>query len=129
MAVALGDLAPKFLAKRNKGGAPAMALILSSVLATLLLVFNYTDGLIEAFTFLITMSTICTLLPYGVSALAEFRVSRKTSVLWSVLALVAIVYVVVAMLGSGFKVLAWGLVLIFVGSHVYLLIMDANKKK
>lgn len=129
MAVALDDLAPKFLAKRNKGGAPATALILSSVLATLLLVFNYTDGLIEAFKFLITMSTLCTLLPYGLSALAEFRVSRKTSTLWSVIALVAIFYVVVAMLGSGFKVLLWGLVLILAGLPVYYFCVAANKKR
>lgn len=129
MAVALDDLAPKFLAKRNKGGAPATALILSSVLATLLLVFNYTDGLIEAFKFLITMSTLCTLLPYGLSALAEFRVSRKTSTLWSVIALVAIFYVVVAMLGSGFKVLLWGLVLILAGLPIYYFCVAANKKR
>ena len=75
------------------------------------------------------MSTLCTLLPYGVSALAEFRISRKTSTLWSVIALVAIVYVVVAMLGSGLKVLAWGLVLILAGLPVYYLSVAANKKK
>ena len=127
MAVALDDLAPKFLAKRNAGGAPAAALILSSILATLLLVFNYTDGLIAAFTFLITMSTLCTLLPYGVSAVAEFRVSRKTSRLWAFIAIIVIFYVIVAMLGSGLKVLAWGLILILAGLPVYYLCVAANK--
>jgi APA family basic amino acid/polyamine antiporter len=129
MAVALDGLAPKFLAKRNTGGAPATALILSAILATFLLFSNLTDGLIAAFTFLITMSTLCTLVPYAVSALAEFRISRKTSTLWAVIALIAIVYVVVAMLGSGLKVLAWGLVLILAGLPVYFLCVAANNKK
>lgn len=128
MAVANDGLAPKFLAKRNAGGAPAAALILSSVLATLLLIFNYTDGLIAAFTFLITMSVLCTLLPYGVAALAEFRISRKKSKLWAFIAIVAIFYVIVAMLGSGLKVLAWGLVLILAGLPVYYLCVAANKR-
>ena len=129
MAVALDGLAPKFLTKRNKGGAPVSALILSSILATFLLIFNLSEGLIAAFTFLITMSTLCTLIPYAISALIEFRVSRKTSTLWSAIALIAIVYVVVAMLGSGLKVLAWGLVLFLAGLPIYYLSVSANKAK
>lgn len=127
MAVALDNLAPKFLAKKNKGGAPATALILSSILATILLIFNLSEGLIEAFEFLIIMSTLCTLLPYMISALAEIRVSRKSSKLWSAIALAVIFYSVIAMLGSGFKVLAWGTILYLVGLFVYILTVKSNK--
>ena len=121
MAVAIDGLAPKILARKNKGGAPAPALIISCIISTILLVFNYQDGLIAAFTFLISMSTLCTLLPYVVCAIAEFRNSWISSKGWAALALIAIFYVAVAMLGSGLKVLAWGLILILSGLPLYYL--------
>lgn len=124
MALAIDGLAPKTLSRKNKGGSPALSLIISCVIATVLLVFNYQEGLIAAFTFLISMSTLCTLLPYAVSAIAEFRMSRKSSKGWAVIALIAIIYVAIAMIGSGVKILAWGLILILAGLPLYYL----NKK-
>ena len=124
MAVAIDGLAPKILARKNKGGSAVWSLVISCVIATILLVFNYQEGLIAAFTFLISMSTLCTLLPYAVSAIAEFQISRKSSKLWAAIALIAILYVAIAMIGSGTKILAWGLILILAGLPLYYL----NKK-
>ena len=70
------------------------------------------------------MSTLCTLLPYAVCAMAEFRKSWTSSKGWAAIALLAIFYVAVAILGSGLKVLAWGLILILAGLPLYYL----NKK-
>ena len=70
------------------------------------------------------MSTLCTLLPYAVSAAAEFRMSRRSSKDWALIALIAIIYVAIAMIGSGIKILAWGLILILAGLPLYYL----NKK-
>lgn len=124
MALAIDGLAPKVLAKKNKGGSSIWSLVISCAIATVLLVFNYQEGLIAAFTFLISMSTLCTLLPYGLSAIAEFRFSRKSSKAWAALALIAVIYVAIAMIGSGVKVLVWGVVLILAGLPLYYL----NKK-
>ena len=124
MAVAIDGLAPKILARKNKGGSAIWSLVTSCSIATVLLVFNYQDGLIAAFTFLISMSTLCTLLPYAVSAIAEFKVSRNSSKLWAAIALIAVLYVAIAMIGSGIKILAWGLILILAGLPLYYL----NKK-
>ena len=119
MAVAIDGLAPKFLARRNKGHAPVSALVISSVLATLLLLLNLNDTLIGAFTFLISMSTLCTLLPYAISALAEIKHTGTSSKLWLALAVLALAYSCMAMLGSGVKLLVWGLVLFLAGLPVY----------
>lgn len=119
MAVALDGLAPRFLAKRSAGNAPVFALLVSAFVSTVLLVFNYTDGLIAAFTFLISISTLCTLLPYFVSAMAELRMSWKSAKGWAILAILTMVYSVVAMAGSGVKVLLWGAVLLLAGLPVY----------
>jgi APA family basic amino acid/polyamine antiporter len=101
-------LAPKVLSKKNTGHAPVAALVMSSVLATLLLIFNYSEGLVTAFTFLISMSTLAVLMPYAVSALAELRHSIRRARPWAVIAIVALAYAVVAMAGAGAAVLLWG---------------------
>jgi len=121
MAVALDGLAPKFLAKRNNGSAPANALIISAIVSTFLLLFNLNDSLIAAFTFLISMSTLCTLLPYSVSALAEFKYSMKSAKAWAAIAVLAFAYSCMAMVGSGAKVLLWGFVLLLAGLPIYLM--------
>ncbi|NOX81473.1 MAG: amino acid permease, partial [Alphaproteobacteria bacterium] len=119
MAVARDGLAPKILAKKNTGHAPIVALVVSSTLATLLLIFNYSDGLVSAFVFLISMSTLATLMPYAVSALAELRHSMKSARAWAVIAIVALVYAIVAMAGAGLKPLLWGVLLLAAGLPVF----------
>lgn len=121
MAIAIDGLAPKILARKNKGGSAVWSLVISCTIATILLVFNYQEGLIAAFTFMISMSTLCTLLPYAVSAIAEFKMSRKSSNLWAAIALIAVLYVAIAMIGSGLKILAWGVILILAGLPLYYL--------
>ena len=95
------------------------AILISSGLATLFLTFNLNDTLIGAFTFLVSISTLCTLLPYAFAALAEMKYSGKASKLWFSLAVLALAYSCMAMLGSGIKVLIWGVVLFLAGLPVY----------
>jgi APA family basic amino acid/polyamine antiporter len=119
MAVAIDGLGPKFLARRNEGNAPVLSLIISGVLSTLLLIFNYTEGLLAAFTFLIAMSTLCTLLPYFVAAMAEIKLSWRSARGWAIMAILAMIYAGIAMLGSGVKTLLWGALLMLAGLPVY----------
>ncbi len=79
MAVARDGLAPSILARRNAGGAPAVALVLSSALGSALLIANATRGLAAAFTFLLTMSTLTVLIPLLASAAAEMPGARRPS--------------------------------------------------
>ena len=120
MAVARDGLAPKILAQTNAGHAPVKALLVSSTLATILLMLNYSEGLVAAFTFLISMSTLAVLLPYAVSAVAELRHSFRSAPAWTAIALVALVYSLIAMAGAGIQTLLWGTLLIAAGLPVYL---------
>lgn len=119
MAVALDRLAPAVLAHRNKGGAPQFSLLISLSLGSILLVANYSRGLVAAFTFLLMMSTVCLLLPLLVSALAELRHSWRSARGWAIIALGACAYAAFAVLGSGLEVLGWGLVLTLAGLPAY----------
>lgn len=122
MAAALDNLAPRFLALTDKGGAPYAALILSSAITSLLLVANYSRGLIAAFTFLIMLSTLGTLVPYLLSALAELRHSWRSARGWAGVAMLAAVFSIFAIIGSGLEALVWGAVLFASGVPLFYLV-------
>ncbi|MFT5137840.1 MAG: APA family basic amino acid/polyamine antiporter [Arenicella sp.] len=115
MAVAMDGLAPKRFTKLNKGNVPSFSLLLSSFIATCLLLLNFSDGLVGAFTFLISMSTLAVLTVYAISALAELRSSWRSAHGWVFVALLSFAYTILAAAGSGLVVLAYGLILFIIG--------------
>ncbi len=119
MALALEGMAPKIFLANGSTAAPVLSLIMGSVLASILLFMNYTKGLIEAFTFLAMMSTLAVLVPLLVSAAAELRHSWSHARFWAIIALLAALYSIFAILGSGLTVIAWGLVLLLAGIPFY----------
>jgi len=119
MAVALNGLAPKRFAKKNTGHAPVFSLVVSSVCSSLLLGFNFSEDLVSVFTFLISISTLCVLAPYGVSALAELKHSYASARGWAIIACLTVIYTVIAASGSGLLVLIWGTILMAAGLPLY----------
>ncbi|XXK59828.1 amino acid permease [Porticoccaceae bacterium nBUS_09] len=115
MLVAADGLAPSVIAKKNKGGAPMVALMASSVFSAALLVLNFTDGLVGAFSFLISMSTLSILAPYGLSAMAEFKRSWLSAKGWAGVALLSVIYTLIAAAGSGWYVFFLGVGLFLLG--------------
>ena len=115
MLVAADGLAPPVIAKKNKGGAPMVALMVSSVFSAALLVLNFTDGLVGAFSFLISMSTLSILAPYGLSAMAEFKRSWHSAKGWAGVALLSVIYTLIAAAGSGWYVFFLGVGLFLLG--------------
>lgn len=126
MAVALDAHAPRWLAATNKGGAPHLALLLSSAVAALLLTANYSRGLIGAFEFLLKMATSLGLIYYFVCALAELRHSWRSARRWAAVALIGLAYSVFAMFGSGMEVLLWGLALTAASAPLYFLCRQSD---
>jgi APA family basic amino acid/polyamine antiporter len=121
MAAGLEGVAPKVLAKLNKGEAPWVSLVFTSALATALLLLNYSRGLVGAFTFLIMMTTITCLVAYLACALAELKHSWRNARAWAGVAVIAALYSAFAILGAGQESLIWGLVLVALGLPVYYL--------
>ena len=115
MLVAADGLAPSVIAKKNKGGAPMVALMASSVFSAALLVLNFTDGLVGAFSFLISMSTLSILAPYGLSAMAEFKRSWHSAKGWAGVALLSVIYTLIAAAGSGWYAFFLGVGLFLLG--------------
>ena len=122
MAVALDGLLPRVLGRTNSGGAPYVSLLAAATLASVLLLMNYSRGLVGAFTFLILLSTVSTLLPYLFSAAAELRHSWRSARGWAGVALMAALYAVFAIIGSGLEALLLGLGLFASGVPLYFLL-------
>ena len=119
MLVAADGLAPSVIAKKNRGGAPMVALMVSSVFSAALLVLNFTEGLVGAFSFLISMSTLSILAPYGLSAMAEFKRSWLSAKGWAGVALLSVIYTLIAAVGSGWYVFFLGIGLFMLGIVLY----------
>ena len=121
MAVAHDGKAPRWLGALNAGGAPHRALLLSSGLGALLLLANYSRGLIGAFTFLLMMSTSIALIYYFVCGLAELRHSWRSARGRAAVAVAGCAYSLFALLGSGWEVFFWGALLMLAGVPVFYL--------
>ena len=111
MAAAHDGLFPRTFATLDAQGTPRMGLLVSTVLASLLVVANYTDSLVKVFTFSILLSTAATLLPYVASSAAWLKLGRRGRVV----AVLALLYSVYALIGTGSEALIWGAVLVIAG--------------
>lgn len=124
-AVARDGLFPKVLAKESRFGTPAVALIVSSVLATLLILANYSHGLVAMFNVIILLTTFFTLVPYLFCAMAEIvlarRHGRESRAPWRnvVLASLAFAFALWAAAGTGKDSIYWGGLLLLAGIPVY----------
>jgi APA family basic amino acid/polyamine antiporter len=106
-------------------------LVVSSLIATVLIAMNYTRGLVGAFTFLILLATLATLIPYVFSSMTDLLVTireRSTGGFLRVLrpvsiASLAFAYSLWAVIGSGRDTVYWGFLLLLAGLPVYVMMV------
>jgi len=116
-----------FARVHGKRRTPVFGLVVSSVLVSGLLLMNYTKGLTDAFTFVILLATLTTLVPYAYSAAAQAylwlvereRFQPRKLVRDTVIALLAFAYSVWAIAGAGDDIVTKGFVLMLAGVPVY----------
>ncbi len=120
LAAAQDGLFPEPFARLDKRGTPWIGLLVSSVLASALIVSNYSRTLVALFTFTILLSTASTLLPYLVAVLAWWRIDKNARWWRRLVAIGALVFSVWALIGTGGEALSWGAVLLLAGLPIYL---------
>ena len=69
-ATAKDKLFPGIFKKENKKGVPVYGMLIGSALASVVMLMNYTEGLVEQFRFLILLGTMIAVVPYLFSAAA-----------------------------------------------------------
>ena len=124
MAAAEDGLFPRVLGRRDARGTPVPGLLISSVLASLLIIANYQKQLVALFTFAILLSTATTVLPYLVCSFAALRLHQPSRLRWRAIAQVAValaaaVFSTWCLISSGAETLAWGAVLLLAGTPLY----------
>lgn len=129
LAAAEDGMFPRAFAKvHGERRTPVFGLVVSSVLVTGLMLMNYTKGLVDAFTFVILLATLTTLVPYAYSAAAQlwlWLVEGETFVTKHlvrdvVVAFLAFAYSVWAIAGAGDDIVTKGFVLMLAGVPVYI---------
>ena len=111
------------MARLNGNGVPAVGLVVASLLATVMIGMNYTQGLVAIFKLLVLLSTLTTLLPYAASSLAAIAMARREGRTQRgrdlAIALGALAFSLFAMIGSGLDILLYGLALLAAGVPIY----------
>ncbi len=123
LAAGIDGLFPGRFVKLNRNRAPVFGLIFSSGLATILIIMNYSKGLVSAFTIMILLSTLTTLIPYVISAASEIVLVRKEKLENKIkkiaIAISAFIFSLFVIIGSGTEVVLYGLILFALGLPVY----------
>ncbi len=131
LAVARDGLFPRVFARTSPKGTPALGLLIAGVLTTVLVMLNYSRGLVDLFTFFILLSTLNTLVPYVFSSLAVFllapagargRLPRRMAFA----AALAFAYSLWAIGGAGQETIYWGFLLLVCGLPVYVLVVKTG---
>ena len=129
-AAALDGLFPRRFAHLSPRRAPTVGIFVSSVIASVLIAMNYTRGLVSAFTFLILLATLSTLVPYLFTSMAGLMMAlRERRAAASPNAAPAVRRMTVSVLAFGFSLLAvagagpetvfWGFLLLVAGIPVF----------
>ncbi len=133
-AAALDNLFPARFGDLNKNEVPEFSLVVSSCLSSALIIMNYSKGLVAAFTTMILLSTLMTLVPYAVSAVAELQLQKRQKTAGGsvkissiVIAGLALFFSVFAIIGSGAEVVIYGALLLVLGMPVYLFVRRKSR--
>lgn len=123
-----GMFPPQFAKVHGERRTPVFGLVVSSVLITALMLMNYTKGLVDAFTFVILLATLTTLVPYAFSAAAQAylwlvegeKFNPKHLVRDVAIATLAFAYSLWAIASAGEDIVTKGFVLLLAGIPVYI---------
>ncbi len=130
-AAALDSLLPDRFARLSRRGTPTAGLFLSSILVSLLIAMNYTRGLVDAFTFLIRLATLATLVPYVFTSMTGLMFALRERPVdgpmprialgRAAVAVLAFAFAVWAIAGAGAETVFWGFLLLVAGIPVFAL--------
>jgi APA family basic amino acid/polyamine antiporter len=118
---------PPSLARENANGAPTGALVVSGVIASVLMISNYSQSITALFTFLSVLTTAATLPLYFACSIAILVLNRRGSIawpgrkagFWTAVAIFAAVYCVWVSIAIGIKPLLWTLALSAASGPIY----------
>lgn len=126
MAAARDKLFPVLFNKENSKGVPALGIVIGSVLISVLMMLNFTNGLNDMFTFMALMTTLTVLIPYLFSAtsygimILQEKFWKRDLISQLIIAALAFLFSLWAVVGSGQETVYWGFIAILSGIPFYM---------
>jgi len=133
MATAKDKLFPEVFKIENKNGVPIFGLIIGSVLTSLVMLLNFSAGLVEQFEFILLLTTLTCLVPYlfvmasYVIVMIEKKLHGNNFFKTFLLGGLGFAYSIWAIYGSGHDTVFYGFLLLLAGIPFYAL-MQWNKR-
>jgi basic amino acid/polyamine antiporter, APA family len=132
LAAAKDHLLPIKFLSLSKSGTPIFSFLVSGGFISLLLLLNYTKGLVAAFTFMAMLSTLSTLMAYAFSAVAEFYFLKRDRASPErnraiALSSAAFLYSFFAIWGAGAEIVFYSFMLIMIGMPFYALVREDSR--
>jgi APA family basic amino acid/polyamine antiporter len=129
-AISKDKLFPSVFGKENKRGVPSNGILIGSVLVSVIMLMNYTKGLVEQFRFLILLSTLTSLVPYLFSMasyivirMQQKHLNNKGWLSSIIISLLAFAFAFWAIAGAGQEIVYWGFLLLMAGVPFYVWII------
>ncbi len=127
MAAAKDKLFPKPFAKVSKSRSPVFGIVISSVLITLILLLNFNKGLVDQFTFIISLATLAAIIAYLYTSVAEFvvyikhpdKMDQKKVIKSLSISALAFIYTFWATVSAGQEIIFYGSLLMFTSIPIY----------
>ncbi len=133
-AIARDHLFPVIFQRENKNGIPLRGIVIGSVLTSVLLIMNFSEGLVEQFRFMILLSTMCALVAFIFSMasylilIREKKAPRRSKMSKIILGSLAFAYAMWAIYGAGDKAVFWGFLLLLAGIPLYIYMRSKDGK-
>lgn len=132
-AVAQDGLFPRFFARESARATPALGLIVMAVLTSVLVLSNYTRGMVGMFTFIVLLTTLAVVVAYLFCAMADIvlahRNGRPLPLRDLLMACGAFAFSVWAVIGAGEDAVYWGFILLIVGIPLYVWQVGPPRRK
>ncbi|WP_235296537.1 amino acid permease [Portibacter marinus] len=123
MAAAHQNLFPRIFGKLNQNDSPFIGIVLSSLLASFLMMLNYSKSLVDAFTFMMKLSTLSVLTPYLFSTMSMMLIYKRQDQLTAgkiALTVLTLLFCLWVIYGCGWETVLWGMGLLILGTPFYL---------
>ncbi|HKV66085.1 MAG TPA: amino acid permease [Rhodanobacteraceae bacterium] len=122
-AVAKDGLFPNFFAQESARGTPVPALLIAGVINSLMVLANYSRGMVAMFTFMVLLTTLGNVVCYLFCSMADVvlahRSGRPVPARNLVLAFAAFGFCLWAVIGAGKDAVFWNFVLLALGIPLY----------
>ena len=134
MAAARDGLFPRVFKKENKKDAPALGIVIGSVLTSAVMLMNFSESLVSQFEFMILLATLTSLVPYLFTSasyalvIIESKTGMPKLARNLILAVLGFTYSLWTIYGSGTDTVFYGFLLLLVGIPFYIL-MKYNQNK